>query len=117
MLASTGHEVTRASDTASGMYWLKAGDFDLVILQAAPENLNWPACATIRHISPSPFIIVSPGAAADDCVKAVEAGADFFMRKPFGPMELIARVNSLLNRAPRRQAHPAADLRPVQFVS
>lgn len=103
MLASTGCEVTRSFNGADGLCRLEEQRYDLVILMESPDSLDWTVCAGIRKKTPAPLIVISPGATAENCVQAIEAGADFFMRKPFGPMELIARVNALFQRAPSSQ--------------
>jgi len=54
----------------------------------------------------TPIIVISPNASTETCVKAINAGADYFMRKPFGPLELLARIRSLLQRVPLRQLVP-----------
>ena len=103
MLTGAGYDVHCAAGAPDGFSCLESGAFDLVILQEKPETPNWDICAGIRQLTPSPLIVISPGATAESCVKAIEAGADFFLRKPFGPMELISRITVLFSRQPARQ--------------
>jgi DNA-binding response OmpR family regulator len=77
----------------------------VILMESTPGDI-WGYCTKIRQKTASPFIVISPGASAEGCVDAIAAGADFFMRKPFGPMELMARVNALFQRAPARQSTP-----------
>jgi two-component system, OmpR family, phosphate regulon response regulator PhoB len=51
-----------------------------------------------------PAIMLSAREDEDDCVRALAAGADDFIRKPFSLCELIARLRVLLRPAPRRLA-------------
>ena len=103
MLARAGYEIIEAYNTDTALRRLEAASCDLVILLENAAVETWAFCSEIRRIAASPFIIISPGASAESCVRAIGAGADFFIRKPFGPMELIARVNTLFQRAPSRQ--------------
>jgi DNA-binding response OmpR family regulator len=107
MLARSGHRVDTAEGTAAGLERLASDSYDVVIVQASPETESWRVCERIRRYSGRPLIVISPNADANACVRAIGAGADFFLRKPCGPLELIARVGSLLQRQPR-QPQPAA---------
>lgn len=60
-------------------------------------------CEKLRRSTSIPLIVISYEASTETCVKAINAGADYFMRKPFGPLELHARINSLLQRVPYNQ--------------
>jgi DNA-binding response OmpR family regulator len=100
LLAGAGCEVEQTGDTGAGLRRLESGKFDLVLVMEYPVVESWDLCAGIRRLTISPIIMISSGASAETCVKAIEAGADFFIRKPFGPMELLARVNALFLRTP-----------------
>ncbi len=106
MLDGAGYETAEAFDAETALRRLEAQPYDMVILMENAAADTWISCAQIRHRTAAPFIVISPGASAESCVKAIDAGADFFMRKPFGPMELMARVNALFQRVPSRQPLP-----------
>ena len=106
ILSGAGYEITEALDAGAGLCRLEAQPHDMVILMENAAVESWAYCAQIRHRTASPFIVISPGASAESCVKAIDAGADFFMRKPFGPMELLARINALFQRIPSPQPLP-----------
>jgi DNA-binding response OmpR family regulator len=99
-------EVTVVYEPSAAFGRLESHKYDLVILVETPAAECWTFCGSIRRMTASPFIVISAGAAAESCVKAINAGADFFLRKPFGPMELIARVNALFQRTPAPQPVP-----------
>jgi two-component system, OmpR family, phosphate regulon response regulator PhoB len=50
-----------------------------------------------------PAIMLSARDEADDCVRALDAGADDFVRKPFSPRELLSRLRVLLRPTPRAE--------------
>jgi two-component system, OmpR family, response regulator len=108
VLSGINCEVTAVYEPSAALCQLEAYKYDLVILVENAAAESWTLCAGIRRMTVSPFIVISSGASAESCVKAIDAGADFFLRKPFGPMELIARVNALFQRAPAPQPVPLA---------
>jgi len=108
MLAGTGYEVYEQLDAETGLRCLESGAYDLVILVENAAAEHWMICSRIRRLTTSPFIVISSGASPESCVKAIDAGADFFLRKPFGPMELMSRINALFLRLPNPQPVPAA---------
>jgi DNA-binding response OmpR family regulator len=73
-------------------------DYDIIIIQAGQETEEWQLYEQIRSFSSLPIIVISSDATADTCARAIDAGADYFLRKPFGPMELNARIRALLQR-------------------
>jgi DNA-binding response OmpR family regulator len=73
-------------------------DYDIIIIQAGQETKEWQLYEQIRSFSSLPIIVISSDATADTCARAIDAGADYFLRKPFGPMELNARIRALLQR-------------------
>jgi len=106
LLTKEGCDVYIVHNSDAGLQQLDAQDYDLIILQESPEAQSWQLCEKIRHLSGLPLIVISPNASADTCVKAINAGADYFLRKPFGPLEFIARVQSLLQRTSQTQPAP-----------
>jgi DNA-binding response OmpR family regulator len=108
-LRGAGYEVITVNDAGVGLNHLESRPCDMVILAENAIAESWILCAEIRRRTACPFIVISSGANAEACVKAINAGADFFIRKPFGPMELIARVNALFQRVTPPQ--------PVSIVS
>jgi DNA-binding response OmpR family regulator len=76
-----------------------------------PQAESWQFCRAVRQVSNVPLIVISNNASTEVCVKAINAGADFFLRKQTGPQELIARIRALLYRndlQTRRQAVPTS---------
>lgn len=79
--------------------------FDLVVLDVnmpAPDGLQ--VCAQIRQRSNVPVLVLSAGDTENDLLRALDAGADMYLVKPFSPRTLIARVQALLRRAAATEA-------------
>jgi len=108
-LNEEGFRIDMVHNLDMAMQRLNFQEFDITILQVSPSTESWQFCRDVRRISTVPLIVISNNAGSEDCVKAINAGADFFMRKPFGPQELVARIKALLYRSnleTRRQAIP-----------
>jgi len=104
LLTKEGYRVDTVHDVDVRRQQLHARDYDVIILQENPETESWQLCEEIRRLSDLPLIVISRSASTETCVRAINAGADYFLRKPFGPLEFVARVQSLLQRIPLRQA-------------
>lgn len=82
---------------------------DLVLLDLNLPDIN--GLEILRHVRSHSFLpmIVLSGYGKDrDRVKALEAGADDYLSKPFSPEELVARVKALLRRVewtPKPETH------------
>jgi len=106
LLAGTGYEVDLAYGSAAGLRRLDKQDYDVAIVLESSHAESWQLCEKIRSLTTVPLILISSHASTETCVKAINAGADYFMRRPFGPLELLARVNSLLQRTASHQPIP-----------
>ena len=106
LLMGEGCDVHMVASSNAGLQQLNAQEYDLIIVHESPQAQSWQLCEEIRHLSRMPLIVISLNASADTCVRAINAGADYFLRKPFGPLEFMARVQSLLQRT--SQSQPAS---------
>ncbi len=61
---------------------------------------------TLREWSDMPILVLSAVGEEEQKVRALEAGADDYITKPFGARELIARLNAALRRAARGEGEP-----------
>jgi two-component system KDP operon response regulator KdpE len=72
---------------------------DLILLDIMmPEMDGWLVCQRLREISNVPIIFTTALGAERDVVRGLEMGADDYLIKPFGPKELIARIQAVLRR-------------------
>lgn len=88
--ASSGEE---ALDAAAVRH-LDAAIIDLVL----PDIDGVEVCRRLREWSEMPIIVLSAVGEEDVKVRALAAGADDYVTKPFGPRELIARLQAVLRR-------------------
>jgi two-component system, OmpR family, KDP operon response regulator KdpE len=75
---------------------------DLVL----PDGSGIDVCRTLREWSDMPILVLSALGEEDQKVQALEAGADDYVTKPFGPRELVARLHAVLRRAGAREEEP-----------
>ncbi|MCH2443452.1 MAG: response regulator transcription factor, partial [Acidimicrobiales bacterium] len=67
---------------------------------------GFEVCRRIRRLGDVPIVMVTARSDSHDVVAGLEAGADDYLRKPFDPKELSARVRALLRRS-RPSGSPA----------
>jgi len=72
-----------------------AAIIDLVL----PDGSGIDVCRELRTWSQLPILVLSAVGDEDAKVEALEAGADDYVTKPFGPRELLARLAAVLRRA------------------
>jgi len=72
---------------------------EVVILDVEmPEMDGWQVLERVREISDVPVLMLTAKGSESDKVRGLAGGADDYVAKPFGPRELIARVEALLRR-------------------
>ena len=98
------YSIDFARNADEGLQKLNSLFPDLIVVRETPEAESWQLCQRIRRVSGTPLIVISTNASIETAVKAIKAGADYFMRKPFGPLEFLARVQSLLRHVPVNQS-------------
>jgi DNA-binding response OmpR family regulator len=108
-----GHETLVAPDGAAGVESFMVFSPDLVLLDLMLPGLDgYEVLRSIRGAGPRvPVIILSARAEEADKVRGFKLDADQYVTKPFGILELIERVASLL----RRSVAPNAG--PTQLIS
>jgi DNA-binding response OmpR family regulator len=102
-----GGNVTEASTGEDGLRALYAGRPDVVVLDIGLPGLDgWQVLERIRQLTDLPVVMVSAHDDELEKVRALQAGADDYVTKPFGAPELLARLQVQVRRsraaAPRR---------------
>ncbi len=64
----------------------------------------------LREWSEMPIIVLSAVGEEEAKVRALAAGADDYVTKPFGPPELVARLEAVLRRAPGGDEEPTVEI-------
>ncbi|MFN0279813.1 MAG: response regulator transcription factor [Pyrinomonadaceae bacterium] len=94
-------DVRTAADGVSALDTFRDWHPDLVITDLQmPEMDGLKLCHELRKVSQVPIIILSVRGDERTKVKALDAGADDYVTKPFGIDELMARVRATLRRLP-----------------
>jgi DNA-binding response OmpR family regulator len=99
LLEREGAEVEEAADGRAALHALYSMRPDLVILDVLMPDLDgWETLARIRDASDVPVLMLSARGQELDRVRGLRSGADDYVEKPFGSLELLARVEALLRR-------------------
>ena len=113
-LERSNFEVIEASEGKISLEFVKREDISLVLLDLTlPDMDGFEVCTNIREEKPElPIIIVSARGQDMEKIMGLELGADDYIVKPFNPLELVARIRSVLRRT--REAGTADCLRPIK---
>jgi len=107
ILSSQGCAVIEARDGTEAIEEIKADAPDLVLLDINMPGIDgFETCRRIRESSDVPIIIVTVRGAEIDKVRALDAGADDYLVKPFGTQELLARIRAAIRRIPGAEEQP-----------
>jgi DNA-binding response OmpR family regulator len=100
-----GHRVTAVAGGREAIDRASTGRFDIVLLDVAlgPGPDGYEVCRTLRaRRNVVPIIMLTALDSEADAVVGLEAGADDYVTKPFGPAELRSRIRAVLRRAGTR---------------
>jgi two-component system KDP operon response regulator KdpE len=107
-------KVVAATNGDDGLTLFESETPDLVLLDIAMPGMDgFEVVRRLREISDVPVIMLTVRGEELDKVRALELGADDYITKPFGSLELMARIKALLRRA--EIIHPGPSTPP--FVS
>ena len=100
-LTGQGYEIRTANDAQSALELMQDWRPHLVITDLMmPEIDGIELCRRIRESSQVPIIVLSVRGQENWKVKALDAGADDYVTKPFNTNELLARIRANLRRTP-----------------
>jgi two-component system, OmpR family, KDP operon response regulator KdpE len=99
-LAAHGYHVLLAPDGGAALRAAAEGHPDVVVLDLGlPDMDGVEVIEGLRGWTTVPIIVLSARVGAADTVRALDAGADDYVTKPFGMAELLARLRAAVRRA------------------
>ena len=106
-LGANGYQVLEASTGAEALSTASSWNPELVLLDLGLPDLDGlEVTRRLREWSATPIIVLSARGQEGDKVRALDAGADDYLTKPFGTAELLARLRVALRHASRVAAEP-----------
>jgi DNA-binding response OmpR family regulator len=99
-LKGHGYEVVRAFDGEQAIKRWRETLPDLVILDVEmPKIDGFEVCRQMRSETNSMVLILTAHDQEEDEIRGLELGADDYLRKPFSPRQLLARIKAILRRS------------------
>ena len=100
VLGDAGYEVVPAMTVREALDAVAVRPPDAAIVDLVlPDGDGVEVCSSIREWSAMPILVLSAVGDEREKVRALDAGADDYVTKPFGPDELVARLRAALRRA------------------
>ena len=113
-LETAGYVVTTAFEGKEAVAKVREAKPDLVILDVnLPGQDGFGVLAELRKFSQVPVIMLTVRATEEDEIQGLDLGADDYLRKPFSPRALLARVRSHLRRNSDPADEPVLVLGPI----
>lgn len=100
LLETKGFEVEAIYDGEIGEEYAKSGMYDLLILDVMMPKINgYDVARSVRANRCSvPILMLTAKSELEDRIEGLNAGADYYLTKPFDSRELLACMNALLRR-------------------
>ena len=100
LLKSKGFEVETVCDGETGAEYAELGIYDLLILDVMMPKMNgYEVARAVRaRRCSTPILMLTARSGLEDRIEGLNAGADYYLTKPFDSRELLACVNALLRR-------------------
>ena len=100
LLTGKGFQVEIAYDGETGRDYAELGIYDLLILDVMMPGLDGYELASqvrAKHLG-TPILMLTAKSGVEDRIAGLNAGADYYLTKPFDTRELLACINALLRR-------------------
>lgn len=100
MLEKKGFEVEAVYDGETGTEYAELGIYDLLILDVMMPKMNgYEVARSVRaKRCGTPILMLTAKSGLEDRIQGLNAGADYYLTKPFESRELLACINALLRR-------------------
>jgi two-component system KDP operon response regulator KdpE len=107
VLRNAGFRVDAAGTKEEALDALSHRPPDAVLLDLVlPDGSGVDVCRQVREWSQVPIVVVSAVGDEREKVRALDAGADDYVTKPFGSQELAARLRAVLRRVAETTGEP-----------
>ena len=111
ILRNAGYAVEAAETKADALAALAARPPDALVLDLVlPDGEGVEVCQEVRRWSRLPIVVLSAVGDEREKVRALDAGADDYVTKPFGSDELLARLRAVLRRSLEVGGSPRLEL-------
>ena len=116
ILRNAGYRVDTAETKAEAMARLTGRPPDAIVLDLVlPDGSGVEICEQIRKWSQLPILVLSALGDEREKVRALDAGADDYVTKPFGVEELLARLRAVLRRRPEDGGPPTITIGELEI--
>ena len=100
ILREAGYSVESAETKAQALALLGTRPPDALVLDLVlPDGAGVEVCQEVRRFSGLPILVLSAVGDEREKVRALDAGADDYVTKPFGTGELLARLRAVMRRS------------------
>jgi two-component system, OmpR family, KDP operon response regulator KdpE len=107
LLSAHGYAVHEAATGIQAVEQVRVSRPDVILLDLGlPDMDGVEVTRVLREWTRTPIIVLSVRESESDKIGALDAGADDYLVKPFGPGELLARIRAALRRAGGRDHGP-----------
>jgi two-component system, OmpR family, KDP operon response regulator KdpE len=114
IMRQAGFDVRAAETMQEALDAVAVRPPDVMILDLVlPDGNGVEIVEQVRTWSGLPIIVLSAVGDEREKVRALNAGADDYVTKPFGSEELVARIHAVLRRASEATAEPVIEIGPV----
>ena len=100
LLEAKGFQVETVYDGITGAEYAELGVYDLLILDVMMPGMDgYQVARTVRaKRCATPILMLTARSGLEDRIEGLNAGADYYLTKPFDARELLACINALLRR-------------------
>jgi two-component system, OmpR family, KDP operon response regulator KdpE len=111
ILRNAGYDVATAETKTEALDAVSVRPPDAMVLDLVlPDGSGVDVCRAVRDWSALPIIVLSAVGDEREKVRALDAGADDYITKPFGTEELLARLRAVLRRAGDEREEPVVSV-------
>jgi two-component system KDP operon response regulator KdpE len=111
ILRGAGYAVESAATKAEALAALSARPPDALVLDLVlPDGQGVEVCREVRGWSRLPIVVLSAVGDEREKVRALDAGADDYVTKPFGSDELLARLRAVMRRSAEAGGDPTIEI-------